>query len=102
MRVADSCPPPIPPAPTPRGGVAAGEPPPVRCGFTLGTGVLKGTGTLASIAYVAVTRAWSPDRQPRMFALLAAAWVVPSLIAPEIHHPATGNALYVFALPERN
>jgi alcohol dehydrogenase (cytochrome c) len=28
--------------------------------------------------------------------------VVPSLIAPEIHHPATGNALYVFALPERN
>jgi len=26
---------------------------------------------------------------------------VPSLIAPEIHHPATGNALYVFALPER-
>jgi alcohol dehydrogenase (cytochrome c) len=27
--------------------------------------------------------------------------VVPSLIAPEIRHPATGNALYVFALPER-
>jgi len=27
--------------------------------------------------------------------------VVPSLITPEIHHPATGNALYVFALPER-
>ena len=27
--------------------------------------------------------------------------VVPSLIAPEIHHPGTGNALYVFALPER-
>ena len=26
---------------------------------------------------------------------------VPSLIAPEIHHPATGNALYVFALPEK-
>ena len=24
---------------------------------------------------------------------------VPSLIAPDIHHPATGNALYVFALP---
>ncbi len=41
-----------------------------------------GAGTLASVAYVAVTRAWSPDRQPRMFALLAAAWVVPSLIAP--------------------
>jgi alcohol dehydrogenase (cytochrome c) len=28
--------------------------------------------------------------------------VVPSLIAPEIHHPSTGNALYVFALPERD
>jgi alcohol dehydrogenase (cytochrome c) len=27
---------------------------------------------------------------------------VPSLIAPEIHHPATGNALYVFALPKRD
>jgi len=27
---------------------------------------------------------------------------VPSLIAPEIHHPSTGNALYVFALPERD
>jgi alcohol dehydrogenase (cytochrome c) len=27
--------------------------------------------------------------------------VVPSLIAPEIHHPANGNALYVFALPDR-
>jgi alcohol dehydrogenase (cytochrome c) len=25
--------------------------------------------------------------------------VVPSLIAPEIHHPANGNALWVFALP---
>jgi alcohol dehydrogenase (cytochrome c) len=28
--------------------------------------------------------------------------VVPSLIAPEIHHPQNGNALYVFALPERD
>jgi len=26
---------------------------------------------------------------------------VPRQIAPEIHSPATGNALYVFALPER-
>jgi alcohol dehydrogenase (cytochrome c) len=25
---------------------------------------------------------------------------VPSIIAPDIHHPSTGNALYVFALPE--
>jgi alcohol dehydrogenase (cytochrome c) len=27
--------------------------------------------------------------------------VVPSLLAPEIHPPANGNALYVFALPQR-
>ena len=26
---------------------------------------------------------------------------VPSVIAPEIHHPGNGNALYVFALPDR-
>jgi hypothetical protein len=25
---------------------------------------------------------------------------VPSVIAPDIHHPSIGNALYVFALPE--
>ena len=25
--------------------------------------------------------------------------VVPRTISPEIHHPATGNAIYVFALP---
>jgi hypothetical protein len=26
---------------------------------------------------------------------------VPATIAPDIHSPATGNALYVFALPEK-
>jgi alcohol dehydrogenase (cytochrome c) len=26
---------------------------------------------------------------------------VPGLIAPDVHHPSTGNALYVFALPEK-
>jgi MFS family permease len=41
-----------------------------------------GAGALASVAYVAVGRAWPPERQPHIFALLAAAWVVPSLIAP--------------------
>ena len=25
---------------------------------------------------------------------------VPRVIAPEIHHPGNGNALYVFALPD--
>jgi alcohol dehydrogenase (cytochrome c) len=27
--------------------------------------------------------------------------VAPSLIAPDVHHPGNGNALYVFALPEK-
>jgi alcohol dehydrogenase (cytochrome c) len=27
--------------------------------------------------------------------------VVPSIIAPDVHHPPNGNALYVFALPDR-
>ena len=50
-RVAESCPPPgAPSAPPPAGGAPAGTPPPIRCGFTLQDGVLKGTGTLASIA----------------------------------------------------
>jgi alcohol dehydrogenase (cytochrome c) len=26
---------------------------------------------------------------------------VPSLVAPDIHSPAVGNALYVFSLPDR-
>jgi hypothetical protein len=26
---------------------------------------------------------------------------VPGLIAPDIHHPLNGNALYVFALPDK-
>ncbi len=27
--------------------------------------------------------------------------VVPATILPDIHHPATGNAIYVFELPDR-
>jgi hypothetical protein len=27
--------------------------------------------------------------------------VAPAAIAPEIHHPKNGNALYVFALPDQ-
>jgi MFS family permease len=41
-----------------------------------------GAGTLASVAYVGIGRAWAPPDQPRMFALLSTAWVVPSLVAP--------------------
>jgi alcohol dehydrogenase (cytochrome c) len=26
---------------------------------------------------------------------------VPRMIEPDVHHPSTGNALYVFALPEK-
>jgi len=47
-RVAASCPPPDPVAPPVPADAAA--PPPVRCGFTLQNGVLKGAGTMASIA----------------------------------------------------
>jgi uncharacterized protein (TIGR03435 family) len=47
VRVADACPPSAPPgAPAPEAGAA----PPIRCGFTVLDGVLKGMGTLANIA----------------------------------------------------
>jgi hypothetical protein len=26
---------------------------------------------------------------------------VPQVVAPDLHYPTTGNALYVFALPDR-
>jgi MFS family permease len=41
-----------------------------------------GAGALASVAYVGIGRAWSREEQPRLFALLSTAWVVPSLVAP--------------------
>ncbi len=41
-----------------------------------------GAGALASVAYVGIGRAWSSEDQPRLFALLSTAWVVPSLLAP--------------------
>lgn len=46
-RVADACPAPVPPGAQPNDPGAA---PAVRCGFTLGDGVLKGMGTLADVA----------------------------------------------------
>ena len=46
-RVADACPPPTPPGAPP---AAAGTAPPIRCGFTVQEGVLKGMGTMANIA----------------------------------------------------
>jgi MFS family permease len=41
-----------------------------------------GAGALANVAYVAIGRGWSTEEQPRLFALLSTAWVVPSLLAP--------------------
>jgi len=46
-RVADACPPPAPPG-SPAAGAASESP--IRCGFTVGDGALKGMGTLTSIA----------------------------------------------------
>jgi MFS family permease len=53
-------------------------------GVVLAGRVLQGAGAgaLASVAYVGIGRAWSTDQQPRLFALLSTAWVVPSLVAP--------------------
>lgn len=41
-----------------------------------------GSGSLASTAYVAIGRAWPAEGRPKMFAALASAWVIPSLVAP--------------------
>lgn len=41
-----------------------------------------GTGGLQPLAYTLVSRAFAPERQPKMFAILSAGWVLPSLFAP--------------------
>ncbi len=43
-----------------------------------------GAGALGSVAYIATSRAYPVEQQPRLFALLSAAWVVPSLVAPAL------------------
>jgi MFS family permease len=43
-----------------------------------------GSGSLASVSYVAIGRVWPSEARPKMFAALSAAWVVPSLVAPLI------------------
>jgi MFS family permease len=43
-----------------------------------------GTGGLAPIAYILVTRAFPEARRPTMYAFLSAGWVLPSLFAPFI------------------
>ena len=43
-----------------------------------------GTGGFAPIAYTLVQRAMPVERQPKMFAILSAGWVLPSLFAPAL------------------
>ncbi len=43
-----------------------------------------GAGGVAPLAYAVINRVWPTDRQPRIFAWVSAAWILPSLIAPLI------------------
>lgn len=43
-----------------------------------------GAGTIPAVAYAAVGRAYPPALQPRMFAVMSSAWVLPGLIGPAI------------------
>ena len=43
-----------------------------------------GAGAIPAIAYVAIGRGYPANLQPRMFAVVSTAWVVPSLIGPGI------------------
>ena len=43
-----------------------------------------GAGAIPAVAYVAIGRAYPPELQPRMFAVLSTAWVLPGLIGPAI------------------
>jgi MFS family permease len=41
-----------------------------------------GAGTISTTVYVVIGRKYDEDLRPRMFALLASAWVVPGLVGP--------------------
>ncbi len=43
-----------------------------------------GAGAIPAVAYVAIGRAYPPTLQPRMFAVLSTAWVLPGLIGPAV------------------
>ncbi len=43
-----------------------------------------GAGSVPSVAYVVIGRAYPESLRPRMFALLSTAWVVPGLIGPAL------------------
>lgn len=62
------------------------------CGFAPSMPVLvlgravqgAGGGALGSVVYVAIGRAYPVARQPRMFAIVSAAWVVPAMLGPAL------------------
>ena len=41
-----------------------------------------GAGGVAPLAYAVINRVWPTERQPRIFAWVSAAWILPSLVAP--------------------
>lgn len=43
-----------------------------------------GAGAIPAVAYVAIGRAYPLELQPRMFAVLSSAWVIPGLVGPAI------------------
>jgi MFS family permease len=43
-----------------------------------------GAGAIPAVAYVAIGRAYPSELQPRMFAVLSSAWVLPGLVGPAI------------------
>ena len=43
-----------------------------------------GAGAIPAVAYVAIGRSLPPELQPRMFAVLSTAWVVPGLAGPAL------------------
>jgi MFS family permease len=43
-----------------------------------------GGGAIPAIAYVAVGRAYPAEMQPRVFAIMSSAWVIPGVVAPAI------------------
>lgn len=50
-----------------------------------------GAGGVAPLAYAVINRVWTTDRQPRIFAWVSAAWVLPSLVAPLVAGWLTSN-----------
>ncbi len=43
-----------------------------------------GAGTVSTVVFVAVNRAFGPERRPTVLALVSAAWVAPALVAPPV------------------